>query len=188
MQLAAGGQALQGAELGQALGAQRRGDAGLELGEVQRLLAQPGDDVVLGQAVLALVVQRDRDDDLPLGRELGQHLGLQAPHEAAPAQVPVQALLAELAAELLAEARARAEVLQAADDAQLADQLVGVVEHGRAGERETQAVGDHGLGQAAHRLGALGLGVLAVVRLVDDERARAAQGQRLAVVRRRSRS
>ena len=45
VELAAGGQALQRAELGQALGAQRRGDAGVELAQVQRLLAQPGDDV-----------------------------------------------------------------------------------------------------------------------------------------------
>ena len=140
-ELAAGGEALQRAELRQALGAQRRGDAGVELAQVERLLAQPGDDVLLGQPVLALVVERDGDDDLALGGQLGEDLGLQAAHEAAPAQVPVQALLGELAAELAGEARARAEVLEAADDAQLADELLGVVEHGRAGQREAQAVG-----------------------------------------------
>ena len=58
-------------ELRQALGAQRRGDAGVELAQVQRLLAQPGDDVVLGQPVLALVVERDGHDDLALGRAAG---------------------------------------------------------------------------------------------------------------------
>ena len=47
-------------ELGEALGAQRRGDLRVELGEVERLLAQPGDDVVLGQPVLALVGELDR--------------------------------------------------------------------------------------------------------------------------------
>ena len=181
VELAAGGQALQRAELRQALGAQRRGDAGVELAQVQRLLAQPGDDVVLGQPVLALVVERDGDDDLALGGQLGEHLGLQAAHEAAPAQVPVQALLGELAAELAGEARARAEVLQAPDDAQLADELLGVVEHRRAGQRQAQAVGDDGLGQPAHGLRALGLRVLAQVRLVDDERARAHAAERLAV-------
>ena len=96
-----------------------------------------------------------------LAGKLGQHLGLQAAHEAAPAQVPVQTLLGELAAELAGEARARAEVLQAPDHAQLADQLLGVVEHRRAGQREPQAVGDHGLRQPPHRVRALGLRVLA---------------------------
>ena len=41
--------------------------------------------------------------------------------------------------------------------------------------------GHDGLGQPAHRLRALGVRVLAVVRLVDDERARRAPGERLAV-------
>ena len=181
VELAARGEALQRAELRQALGAQRRGDLRVELAQVERLLAQPGDDVVLGEPVLALVVERDRHDDLALGRELGQHVGLQAAHEAAPAQVPVQALLGELAAELAGEARARAEVLQAPDDAQLADELLGVVEHRRAGQREPQAVGDDGLRQPPHRLRALGLRVLAEVRLVDDERARAQPRELLAV-------
>ena len=51
--------------------------------EVERLLAQPGDHVLLGQPVLALVVERDRHDDLALGGQLRQHLGLQPAHEAA---------------------------------------------------------------------------------------------------------
>src|SRR4051794_3931970 len=92
-----------------------------------------------------------------------------------------QSLLGQLAAELAREARARAEVLQAPDHAQLADELLGVVEHGRAGQGQAQAVGHDRLGQAAHRLGALGLRVLAQVRLVDDERARAHAAERLAV-------
>ena len=50
------------------LGAQRRGHLRLELAEVQRLLAQPGDHVVLGEPVLALVVERHREHDLALGR------------------------------------------------------------------------------------------------------------------------
>ena len=180
-ELAAGGEPLQRPELREALGAQRRGDPRLELAQVQRLLAQPGDDVLLGEPVLALVGERDRHDDLALGRQLGEDLGLQAAHEAAPAQVPVQALLRQLAAELPRELRARAEVLQAPDDAQLADELLGVVEHRRAAEREPQPVGRDGRRQAPHRLRALGLRVLDVVRLVDDERLRRHPRERLAV-------
>ena len=85
-----------------------------------------------------MLVERDRHDDLALGRQLREHLALQAAHEAAPAQVPVQALLGQLAAERARELRARAEVLQAADDAQLGDELLGVVEHRRAGQRQAQ--------------------------------------------------
>ena len=71
VQLAARGQALERAELGEALGAQRRGDLRVELAQVQRLLAQPGDHVLLGQPVLALVVERHGHDDLALGRAAG---------------------------------------------------------------------------------------------------------------------
>ena len=180
-ELAARGEPLQRAELREALGAQRRGDPRVELAEVERLLAQPRDHVVLGEAVLALVVERDRHDDLALGGQLRQDLGLQSPHEAAPAQVPVQALLGAVAAELALELRARAEVLQPPEDPQLADELLGVVEHRRAGQREAQAVGRHGGGQPAHRLRALGLRVLAP-GATRRRRARAAPaGERLAV-------
>ena len=40
------------------------------------------------------------------------------------------------------------------------DQLLGVVEHRRAGQREPQPVGRNGLGEPPHRLGALGARVL----------------------------
>ena len=161
VQLAAGGEALERAELGQALGAQRRRDLGVELGEVERLLAQPGDRRrCSARRYSRSLSSATGHHDLALGRQLGQDLGLQPPHEAAPAQVPVQALLRQRAAELAREARARAEVLQAAEHAQLADELLGVVEHRRAGQRQAQAVGRHSGGQAAHRLGALGLRVL----------------------------
>ncbi len=70
-ELAAGGEAAEHVELGEALGAQGGGDARLELGELQRLLPQPLDDVLLGLPVLALVVERDGDDDLALGRAAG---------------------------------------------------------------------------------------------------------------------
>ena len=139
-ELAASGQALEGPQLSEALGAQRGGDPGVELGEVERLGAQPGDHVALGEAVLGLVGERHRHDDLALGRQLGEHVGLEPADEAAAAQMPVQPLLAELAPELLGEPGAGAEVLQAPDDAQLGDQLVGVVEHRGPGEREAQAV------------------------------------------------
>ena len=80
------------------------GDLRVELGEVERLLAQPRDDVALGEPVLALVVELDRDDGLALGGQLGEDLGLQPPHEAAPPQVPVDALLGADAAEAAREA------------------------------------------------------------------------------------
>ena len=83
----------------------------------------------------------DRDDDLTLGWKLREHLGLQPPHEAVAAQVPVKPLLAELAVELAAEARPRAELMHPPDHPKLSDQLVGVVEHRRPGEREAQAIG-----------------------------------------------
>ena len=180
-ELAARRQPLERRELREALGAQRRRDPRVELGEVERLLAQPGDDVLLGEPVLALVVERDGHDDAALRRELGEDLGLQAPDEAAPAQVPVQALLGQRPLELAREARARAEVLEAADDPQLADELVGVVEDRRAGQREAQRVVVERRGQPADRLRALGLRVLRVVRLVDDERARVQARELLAV-------
>ncbi|MEA2144081.1 MAG: SWI/SNF-related matrix-associated actin-dependent regulator of chromatin subfamily A-like protein 1, partial [Solirubrobacteraceae bacterium] len=119
--------------------------------------------------------------DAALGRQLRQHLGLQAPDEAAPAQVPVEPLLGERTLELAREARAGAEVLEAPDDPQLADQLLGVVEHGGPGQREAQPLVGDGAREAADGLRALGLRVLAVVRLVDDERSRAQAGELVAV-------
>ena len=188
MQLAARRQPLQRPELREPLRAQRRGDLRVQLGEIERLLAQPRDHVVLRQPVLALVSERDRHDDLALVRQLRQHLDLAPAHEAAPAQVPVQPLLRQRPAELLLEARAGAEVLQPPEHAQLRDQLLGVVEHRRAGQREPQRIARQPLGEPPHRAGALRLRVLAVVRLVEHERARAAQRERLALGRRPARS
>ena len=93
----------------------------------------------------------------------------------------MQALLGQRAHELAGEARARAEVLHAPEDAQLRDELLGVVEDRRARERQAQAVRGHGAGQAADGLGALGLRVLDEVGLVDDERAQPEAAERLAV-------
>ena len=56
-----------------------------------------------------------------------------------------------------------------------------MTEYRSAGEREAQAVGGDRGGELAHGLGALGPGVLAVVGLVDDERARPAAGEGFAV-------
>ena len=110
--------------------------------EVERLLAQPGDRRRRSASRYSRSLSSATGhDDLALGRQLGEDLGLQAPHEAAPAQVPVQALLGQPRPwNCAGEARAGAEVLQAADDAQLGDELLGVVEHRRAGQREAQPV------------------------------------------------
>ena len=169
-ELAARGEPAQRVELGEPLGAQGRLDLALELGELQRLLLQPGDDVALGEPVLLLVLQRDRHDDLALLGQLRQHVLLQAPDEAGAAQVPVDALLGAGALEAALEARAGAELLQAAEDPQLGDQLVRVVHHRRAGQADLQRVLGQLLGQPADRAGALGLRVLDVVGLVEDQR------------------
>ena len=175
-ELAAGRETLERGQLGQPLGPQRGRDPGVEGAEIERLAPQPFDDVVLGQAVLRLVGQRHRDDDLALGRQLRQHLGLESPNEAVAAQVPVEALLGEGAVELAAEARPGAELRQPPDHPQLRDQLVGVVEHRGAGEGQPKPVGGDRLRQAAHRLGSLGARVLAQVRLVGHQRSRPAAG------------
>ena len=136
---------------------------------------------MLGLTVLALVVQRHRHDDLALGRELGQHVGLQAPDEAAAAQVPVDPLLGAHALEAPREARAAAEVLEPAEHPQLRDQLLGVVHHRRAGQRQPQRVRAQRLGQPPHGLRPLGARVLDVVRLVEHQRRRPPQRQPRAV-------
>ena len=188
-ELAARRQALQRAELREALGAQRRGDLRVELAQVQRLRAQPGDDVLLGEPVLALVVERDRHDDLALGRQLRQHLALQPPHEAAPAQVPVQALLRQLAAELARELRARAEVLAGGRCTRsCATSSSAWLSTGVPLSASRSPSVDDRVGQPPHGLRALGLRVLDVVRLVDDQRARPQPRRAPRGARRRSRS
>ena len=173
--LAGGGQPPERVELGEALGAQRGGDLLVELAQVERLLAQPGDHVLLGEPVVALVVERHRHRDLALGGQLGQDVGLRAADEAAAAQVPVDPLLGADALEAAGEARAGPEVLQPAEDAQLGDQLLGVVHHRGAGEREPERVGRERLGEPPHRLRPLRARVLHVVRLVEHQRLRPAQ-------------
>ena len=85
--------------------------------------------------------------------------------------MPVQAQVGIGAAEALAELCARAEVPEPPEDSQLRDQLCRAVHDGRAGEREDEAVVRHRGAEALNRLGALGRGVLAVVGLVEHERA-----------------
>ncbi len=179
VQLAARGEQLERVQPHEALGAQRRRDPRVELAQVERLALQPRDDVALGEAVLGLVVELDRHHAARLGGQLRQHVGLQAPHEAARAQVPVQAQVGVGAAEALAELGARAEVGQPPEDPQLRDQLRRAVHHGRARQREHEAVARHRRGQPLHGLGALGGRVLAVVGLVEHERARRERPQRV---------
>ena len=149
-ELAARGEPPQRVELRQPLGAQGRRDLALELGQLQRLLLQPGDDVALGEPVLLLVLERHRHDDLALLGQLRQHVLLQPPDEARAAQVPVDALLGARALEAALEARAGAELLEPAEDPQLGDQLVRVVHHRRAGQRELERALGQRLGQPAH--------------------------------------
>ena len=76
VELAARGEALERRELREPLGAQDGRDLRIELGELQGLRAQPLDERLLRHAVLALVRQRDGDDDPALGRQLRQDLVL----------------------------------------------------------------------------------------------------------------
>ncbi len=96
--------------------------------------------------------------------------------------MPVQPLLRQRAAELLLEAGAGAELLQPPEHAQLRDQLVGVVEHRRAGQRQPQLVRPHRLRQSADGARPLRRRVLAVVRLVEHERLRPQPRERLAMM------
>ena len=180
--LAARRQPLERVELRQPLGPQRGGDLRLELAEVQRLLAQPGDHVVLGELVLALVVERDRAARPGvLAGSCGSTSDFSRRTKQRAAQVPVDALLRARALEAAGEARAGAELLQAAEDPQLRDQLVRVVHHRRAGQRQPQRAVRQRLRQPPHGLRALGARVLDVVGLVEHERLRAAQLQPHAV-------
>ena len=128
------------------------------------------------------LVERDRHDDLALGRQLRQHLGLQPAHEAAPAQVPVQALLRQLAAEACARtarpsrSRSRRPMTRSCETSSSAWLSTGVP----LSASRSPSVDDR-VGEPPHRLRALGLRVLDVVRLVDDERARPQPPERLAV-------
>ena len=143
-------------ELGEPLGAQGRLDLALELGQLERLLLQPGDDVALGQPVLLLVLQRHRDDDLALLGQLRQHVLLQAPHEAGAAQVPVDALLGAGALEAALEARAGAELLSRPRIRSCAISSSGWFITGVPVSADLQRVLGQLLGQPPHRPRALG--------------------------------
>ena len=179
VQLAACRQQLQRVEAHEPLRAQGRGHLRVELAQVQRARAQPGDHVALREPVLRLVVELDWYHRARLGRQLGQHVGLQAPGEAARAQVPVQAYVCVGSLEAAAELGSRAEVGEAPDDAQLRDQLGRAVHHGRARQCEHEAVARDCACQARDCLGALGGSVLAVVRLIQHERSRGDGRERL---------
>ena len=176
VELAAAGEPLQHAELGEPFGAQRCRDLGVELAEVERLVAQPGDDVGLSLAVFGAVGQCDRHDAAAFGGKLGQHVCFDAAQEAVAAKVPMEPLLAArmVGAEAASELRAGAEVVEPADHAQLRDQLLGMVEHRRTGQCQAQPVIRNDARQPAHSLRPFRARVLAVMRLVDDQRLRAA--------------
>ncbi len=62
VELATRGEQLQRVQAHQALGAKRRRDLRVELAQVERLAAKPRHEVALGEPVLGLVVELDRDD------------------------------------------------------------------------------------------------------------------------------
>ena len=95
----------------------------------------------------------------------------------------MQPLLLPGAGEALRERRAAAEVLQPSEDAQLRDDLGRAVGHRRAGQRQPQRVAREAVREPSDRLGALRPRVLAVVRLVEHEPARAAPEEVLALTR-----
>jgi hypothetical protein len=122
------------------LGAQSGGHLGVDRAEVERERLKPGDHVPLGEPVLVLVREQHRHGVLALGGELRKDLLLGAPHVAVRAQVPVQAVVAAGRPEAPREPGAAAEVAQAAEHAQLGNELLGAVQDRRAGEAEPEGV------------------------------------------------
>ena len=139
-QLAPRGELAQVVEAHELLRAQRGRDLGVDRAQVERQALEPGDHVLLGQPVLVLVREQHRHGVVALRGKLRQHLLLRPPHVAAGAQVPVQAVVAAGAAEAARQAGAAAELAQAPEHPQLRDQLLGPVQHRRAGEGEPQGV------------------------------------------------
>ena len=93
----------------------------------------------------------------------------------------MQPLLRADAPEAAREARAGAEVLQPADDAQLAISSSAWLSTGVPVSASRSASGGSDVGEPADRLRALRPRVLAVVRLVEHERLRARSARRVAV-------
>ena len=118
---------------------------------------------------------------MALGGKLREHLLLRAPHVAVGAQVPVQAVVAAGRAEAARQTGAAAEVAQAPEHAQLGHQLLGAIEHRRAGQGEPQGVVGHAPGQLERRLRPGRARVLHVVGLVEHHRARMPRDQPLQV-------
>ena len=136
------GEPAQRVELGEPLRAQRRGDLAVELAQVERLLAQPGDHVLLGEPVLALVVERDRARRPGAWRAAaGSTSALARRTKQRRRRCQWIRSSAPMPWKRRAKRAPRAEVLEPAEDPQLRDQLLGVVHHRRAGEREPQRVG-----------------------------------------------
>ena len=140
-ELAARGELAQVVEPHELLGAQRGGDLRVDRAQVERQRLEPGDHVALREPVLVLV-RRAAPGTVSwrLAGSCGQHLLLGPPDVAVGAQVPVQAVVAAGGAEPAREPGAAAEVLQAAEHAQLRHQLLGAVQDRRAGERQPQGV------------------------------------------------
>ena len=114
-------------------------DLRVELGEVQRLLAQPRDHVLLGQPVLAARCRaRSARTTWRLAGSCGSTSCLSRRTKQCARRCQCRRSSSSVALELAGEARAAAEVLEPPEHAQLADQLLGVVEHRRPGQREPQ--------------------------------------------------
>ncbi len=178
VELAARGEQLERVQPHQALGAQRGGDLRVELAQVERLTAQPGHEVALGEPVLGLVVQLDRHDRARLRRQLREHVGLQAAHEAARAQMPVQAQVGvrrrgSAAPNRTPEPKSSSRPRMRSWEISSAGRLVTGVPVSASTRPSRGTAADKPL----DGLGALGGGVLAVVGLVEHERARPQRAQ-----------
>ena len=103
VQLAARREHLQRVQPHESLGTQRGGDLGVELGQVERARAQPGDHVVLGESVLGLVVELDRHHACASWRAAVAARRPSAGARSSATQVPVQAHMGVGALEALAE-------------------------------------------------------------------------------------
>ena len=114
----------------------------LELAQVERLRAQPGDHVAARRAgTRASLSSATGTTTWRLARQLRQHVGLQPPHEAARG-AGASAAAPRCAAPWKRRAKRAPEPNSSSRPSMRScgDQLVGVVHHRRAGEREAQPV------------------------------------------------
>ena len=189
VELAARGEQLERVQPHEPLGAQRGRDLRVELAQVERLAAQPRDHVLLGEPVLGLVVELDRHDRCASSAA------------AAAGRRPSGAARSSVRAGASAGAGGRPGRGSAGRTARPSRSRssrprIRSWEISSAGRfitgvpvsASTSPSSGHRRAEPLDRLGALGRGVLAVVGLVEHERARRQRRAARPAARRRCRS